>query len=322
MTLSDLSIRNPVFAWMLMAAFIIFGFICWVRMGVSNLPDVNFPVVNISITLPNASPEVVESDVADPVEQAVLGAQGVQDVQTTCTQGNANITVYLDLSRDVDSAVQDVQTLVFQAQKQLPTNIFPPVIRKQNPNASPILWLAVTADPPLTVRDLMLYSRDHIQDKFTSLNGVANVFLGGFLNREINLWVDNNKLNARQLTALDIISTIQHQHQETPAGSLETPNTQYNIRVMGEAYTVPDFANLPILTRGGSPNYTLTRLKDIATIEDGVVTPIVRLSRFDTVTAVGLGIVMQDGFNAVEVGDSAKARMEEVREIIAQGFPY
>ncbi len=320
MTLSDISIRNPVFAWMLMAAFIIFGFICFMRMGVSNLPDVDFPVVNVSITLPNASPEVVESDVADPVEQAVLGAQGVQDVQTTCTQGNANISVFLDLNRNVDSAVQDVQTLVFQAQKQLPTNIFPPVIRKQNPNASPILWLAVTADPPLTLRDMMLYSRDHIQDKFTSLNGVANVFLGGFLNREINLWVDNNKLNARQLTAADIINTIQHQHAETPAGALETSDTQYDIRVMGEAYTVPDFANLPILTRGGSPNYALTRLKDIATIEDGVVTPVVRLSRFDGVPAVGLGIVMQDGFNAVEVGDAAKARMEEVKKNLPKGF--
>ena len=320
MTLSDISIRNPVFAWMLMAAFIIFGFICFIRMGVSNLPDVDFPVVNVSITLPNASPEVVESDVADPVEQAVLGAQGVIDVQTTCTQGNSNTTVFLDLSRNVDAAVQDVNTLVSSVMKQLPTNVFPPVIRKQNPNASPIIWLAATADPPLTLRDLMLECRDHIQDKFTSLNGVANVFLGGFVNREINFWVDNNKMNARQLTAEDVINTITHQHMETPAGSLETPETQYNIRVMGEAYTVPDFANLPVITRGGSPNYTLTRLKDIGTIEDGVVTPITRLSRFDGVPACGLGIVMQDGFNAVDIGNSAKARMEEVKKNLPKGY--
>jgi HAE1 family hydrophobic/amphiphilic exporter-1 len=320
MTLSDISIRNPVFAWMLMAAFIIFGFICFIRMGVSNLPDVDFPVVNVSITLPNASPEVVESDVADPVEQAVLGAQGVIDVQTTCTQGNSNTTVFLDLSRNVDAAVQDVNTLVSSVMKQLPTNVFPPVIRKQNPNASPIIWLAATADPPLTLRDLMLECRDHIQDKFTSLNGVANVFLGGFVNREINFWVDNNKMNARQLTAEDVINTITHQHMETPAGSLETPETQYNIRVMGEAYTVPDFANLPVITRGGSPNYTLTRLKDIGTIEDGVITPITRLSRFDGVPACGLGIVMQDGFNAVDIGNAAKARMEEVKKILPKGY--
>jgi multidrug efflux pump subunit AcrB len=166
----------------------------------------------------------------------------------------------------------------------------------------------------------MLYSRDHVQDKFTSLNGVANVFLGGFVNREINIWVDNNKLNARQLTAEDVINTIEHQHQETPAGALETSDVQYNIRVMGEAYTVPDFANLPIITRGGTPNYTLTRLKDIATIEDGVVTPITRMARFDGVPTVGLGIVMQDGFNAVEVGDEAKAQMEEVKKQLPKGY--
>jgi hydrophobe/amphiphile efflux-1 (HAE1) family protein len=319
-TLSDLSIKNPVFAWMLMLGLLFFGYICFTRMGLSNLPDVNLPVVSVSITLPNAAPEVVESDVADPIESAVLGVEGVQDVQTTCTQGQCNTSVFLDLNRDVDAAVQDVQTLVFQAEKQLPTNIFPPVIRKQNPNAQPIIWFAVTADPPLTLRDLMLYTRDHIQDKFTSLEGVSTVNLGGYLPREINIWVDNNKLNARQLTAADIVYTIQHQHAEVPAGSMETPDIQYSIRAMGEAYTVPDFANLPILVRGGAPNYTLTRLKDVGTIEDGVATPITRLSRFDGTPSVGLGIVMQDGYNAVEIGDAAKARMKEVVAQLPKGY--
>src|ERR1700677_3110836 len=172
MVLSDVSIRNPVFAWMLMLGLILFGFICFMRMGLAQMPDVAFPVVNVSISLPNAAPEVVESDVADPVEQAVLGVEGVQDVQTTCSQGQASISVYLDLSRDPDIAVQEVQTMIFSVEKQLPTNIFPPVIKKLNPNASPIIWFAVTADPPLTLRDLNLYTRDHIQDKFTSLDGV------------------------------------------------------------------------------------------------------------------------------------------------------
>jgi len=320
MVLSDISIRNPVFAWMLMAGLILFGFICFTRMGLSQMPDVDFPVVNVSITLPNAAPEVVESDVADPVESAVLGVEGVQDVQTTCTQGQASISVFLDLSRNVDSAVQDVQTLVFQAEKQLPTNVFPPVIKKFNPNSSPIIWFAVTADSPHTIRDLMLYTRDHIQDKFTSLEGVSTVNLGGFMNREINVWVDNHKLNARQLTSLDILNTIQHQHQETPAGYLETPDVQYDIRMMGEAYTVPDFANLPILARGGTPNYALTRLRDVASIEDGIVTPMTRISRFNGTTCVGLGVVMQDGYNAVDVGDAAKKRMTEVVKQLPQGY--
>jgi HAE1 family hydrophobic/amphiphilic exporter-1 len=228
--------------------------------------------------------------------------------------------VFLDTNRNVDAAVQDVQTLVFQAEKQLPTNIFPPVIRKQNPNSQPILWLAVTADPPITLKDMMLYTRDHIKDHFTSLSGVANVFLGGFRDREINLWVDNNKLNARQLTITDVIDSVQHQHAEVPGGSMETSNIQYDIRTMGEAYTPEAFGGLPILTRGGAPNYSATRLKDIATIEDGVVSPTTRLSRFDGISAVGLGIVMQDGYNAVSVGDAAKARMAEVQKQLPPGY--
>src|SRR6185295_11523572 len=98
MTLSDVSIKNPVFAWMLMAGMILFGFICFSRLGISQMPDVDFPVVNVSIGLPNASPAIMESDVADPVEDAILGIEGVQEVQTTCSQGNANISVQLDIS--------------------------------------------------------------------------------------------------------------------------------------------------------------------------------------------------------------------------------
>ena len=319
MTLSDVSIKNPVFAWMLMFGLILFGVVCFSRMGVSQLPDVDFPVVNVSITLPNASPQIMESDVADPVEDSVLGVEGVQDVQTTCTEGNVSISVFLDISRNVDVAVQDVQTAVFQVQKSLPTNIYPPIIKKQNPNASPIIWFAITADPPLTLRDLMLYTRDYLKDRFTSLPGVANVFLGGFINRQVNIWVDNNKLNARQLTADDIVNTINTQHAEVPAGFMETPLTQYDVRSMGEAYTVKDFEELPIITRGGAPNYAPTKLKDVATIEDGLAT-VTRISRFNGTPSCGLGLVMQDGYNAVDVANAAKARLQEVLKEMPKGY--
>jgi multidrug efflux pump subunit AcrB len=300
---------------MLMFGLILFGIVCFTRMGVSQLPDIDFPVVNVSITLPNASPQIMESDVADPVEDSVLGVEGVQDVQTTCTEGTVSISVFLDISRNVDVAVQDVQTAVFQVQKSLPVNIYPPVIKKQNPNASPIIFFAVTADPPLTLRDLMLYTRDYLKDRFTSLSGVASVSLGGFINREVNIWVDNNKLTARQLTADDIVNTINTQHAEVPAGFMETPLTQYDVRSMGEAYTVPAFNELPILSRGGTPNYILTKLKDVSTIEDGLAT-VTRISRFNGIPACGLGIVMQDGYNAVDVGNAAKARaLEEIKKM-------
>ncbi|HVZ79249.1 MAG TPA: efflux RND transporter permease subunit [bacterium] len=319
MTLSDVSIKNPVFAWMLMFGLILFGIVCFLRLGVSQMPDVDFPVVNVSVSLPNASPQIMESDVADPVEDAVLGVEGVQDVQTTCTEGSANISIQLDISRDVNVAVQDVQTAVFQVERHLPKNIYPPIIRKFNNNSSPIMWLAVSADPPLTLKDLMLYVRDQLKDRFTNVDGVANVFLGGFVDRQVNIWADINKLNARQLTADDLVNTIQKQHAEVPAGFMETPKTQYDIRSMGEAYSIKDFGDLPILQRGGAPNYAPTKLKDVAAIEDGLAT-ISRISRFNGIPSCGMGIVMQDGYNAVQVGDAVKDRVAQILPNLPKGY--
>jgi len=319
MTLSDVSIKNPVFAWMLMFGLIFFGFLCFLRMGLSQMPDVAFPVVNVSITLPNASAVIMESDVADVVEDAVLGVEGVQDVQTTCTQGNVSISVFLDLSQDPNVAVQEVQTAVFAVEKQLPADTYPPVIKQLDPNSSPIFWMAVTADAPLTLKDLMLYIRDTLKDHYTKLSGVSGVFLGGWVNREVNIWVDNSKLTARYLSADDIVNTINNQHAEVPVGYMETPLTEYEVRSMGEAAAVKDFENLPIITRGGLPNYTLTHLSDVAAIEDGLA-PVTRISRFNGIPCVGLGVVMTDGYNAVKLVKDVKAQMAKDIAAMPKGY--
>jgi multidrug efflux pump subunit AcrB len=319
MTLSDLSIKNPVFAWMLMFGLIFFGLLCFLRMGLSQMPDVPFPVVNVSITLPNASPIIMESDVADVVEDAVLGVEGVQDVQTTCTEGNVSISVFLDLSQNPDVAVQEVQTAVFAVEKQLPNDTYPPVIKKLDPNSSPIFWMAITADAPLTSKDMMLYIRDTLKDHYTKLTGVNSVLLGGWLNREVNIWVDNNKLTARYLSADDIVNTINTQHSEVPVGFMETPLKEYEVRAMGEASSVKDFENLPIINRGGQPNYMVTPLKDVAVIEDGLAT-VTRISRFNGTPCVGLGIVMTDGYNAVKLVQTVKAQMAKDIAIMPKGY--
>lgn len=319
MTLSDLSIKNPGFAWMLMFGLIFFGFLCFYNMGLSQMPDIEFPVVNISITRPNASALVMESDVADIVEDAVLGVEGVQDVQTTCTLGNVSISVFLDMSRDPDIAVQEVQTAVFQVEKQLPTDVYPPIIKKQDPNSSPIFWLAVTADPPLTSRDLMLYTRDVLKDEFTSLPGVSMVSLGGWVDRQVNIIVDNKKLNELQLTADDIVNTVADQHAEVPVGYMETPKTEYEVRSMGEAASVKEFEKLPVIIRGQNPNYKYTTLKDVARVEDGLA-PITRLSRFNGTPAVGMGIVMLDGYNAVDLVRDVKAQMARIIPQLPKGY--
>ena len=130
MTLSDFSIRNPVFAWMLMAGLILFGLISYGQMGVSQMPDVDFPVISVQLTWEGAAPEVMETDVVDVVEDAVMGIQGIRDLSSTARQGDATLTIEFDLDRDIDVALQEVQTRIAQAQRRLPSDLDPPRLLK------------------------------------------------------------------------------------------------------------------------------------------------------------------------------------------------
>ena len=139
MNISEISIRRPVFAWMLMTALILFGAICFQRMGISQLPDVDRPVVNINVELEGAAPEVMEVDVVDPIEDAILSVQGIIGISSTSKAGNASITVDFELSKDIDVAVQEIQTALGRAQRVLPAEVKPPTVRKSNPEDHPIM---------------------------------------------------------------------------------------------------------------------------------------------------------------------------------------
>jgi len=160
MTLSDISIKNHVFAWMLMIGLITFGLVSFSRMGISQLPDVDFPVINVSVSLEGAAPEVMETQVTDIIEDSVMGIQGINDVSSVSKTGQCNITIEFDLGRDIDVAMQEVQSKLSQAQKNLPHEIDPPVITKTNPEDQPILWIALTGNRP--IKDLMAYTNDYL----------------------------------------------------------------------------------------------------------------------------------------------------------------
>jgi len=318
MTLSDISIKNPVFAWMLMFALMLFGALSFSRMGLSQMPDVDFPMVNISVSMEGASPEIMESDVADVLEDAVMSVEGVKEVRSSCRFGRANVTVELDIERDVDIALQEIQSKVSQAQRSLPKDVDPPVISKQNPEDQPILWLAVTY-PEGERRAVMDLLKNRLKDAFQTIPGVAEVFLGGYVDRNLRIWVDGERLADRELTVDDILNTLSREHIEVPAGRLETPNREYNIRFMGEAPAVEAFSEIPIASRGGSPLYRVMRLKEVADIEDGL-DDIRRIARTNGQSAAGMGIRKQRGSNAVEVAKKAKTRAEELNRDLPPGY--
>ncbi len=312
MTLSDISIKNPVFAWMLMIGLIVFGWVGFRGMGISQLPDVDFPVVTALITLEGASPEVMETQVTDVIEDSVMTIQGIREVSSVSRQGQATITIEFDLSRDIDVALQEVQTRIAQAQKGLPKEIDPPIVTKTNPEDQPIMWVALASET-MPLKDLMTYTRDTLKDQLTTVPGVGDIILGGYVDPNLRIWLDADKLDKLELTAKDIISAIQLEHQETPAGYIDTGKQELNVRVMGEADTVKEFERVVIPQRGGSPIWKKLRIKDIATVEDGL-NDIRRISRHMSKPAVGIGIKKQRGSNAVAVAQAVKKQVEEIQK--------
>jgi len=313
MTLSDLSIRNHVFAWMLMAALIVFGGIGFARLGVSQNPDVDFPVINIQVTLEGASPEVIESDVIEPLEDAVTTIEGVKSITSTSKQGRASVVVEFDLKRNIDLALQDVQTRVAQAARLLPREVDPPIITKTNPEDQPIIWLNLSGDrDPKALAD---YVRNVLKDQFQTLPGVGEVMLGGYLERSIRVWLDGRKMEAFGLTATDVTGAIRDQHIEVPAGRIETFDREMNVRAEGEAIDVKQFADMVIARRQGAP----IRLSDVAVVQDGLEDRR-RVARVMGRPALGFGIKKQRGANAVEVGHEVKEKMLEIQPNLPEGL--
>ena len=317
MNISEISIRHPVFAWMLMIGLILFGTISFFRMGVSEMPDVDFPVVSIHATLEGAAPEVMESDVVDVLEDAVTGIQGIRSISSSARQGSATVSVEFELDKDIDVAVQEIDSKISQASRNLPKEMDPATVMKTNPEDQPIMWLSLSGSKPLPF--MMQYTRDHLKDKFQTISGVGDIFLGGFIEPNLRVWVDEKKLEEYELSVQDVITAINEEHVELPAGRIETKETELNVRAMGEALTPEEFGNIVIPKRGGSPIYRPIYLKDVARVEEGL-NDIRRISRTNGKTAVGLGIRKQRGANAVEVANRVKEKIEEVQKLLPQGL--
>jgi multidrug efflux pump subunit AcrB len=205
MTLSDLSIRRPVFAWMLMLALMFFGAICFFNLGVSQLPEATQPVLTISADWTSASPEVIETQIVNPIEQAVISVQGVKDIESNMREGTANIKLSFNTSKDIDAALQETNAKLRSV--KLPDDVQPPTISKVNTDENPIMWLSITSTKR-SIKDVVIYTDLHLRDRFRTIPGVANVIFGGYEDRNLRVWVDNNKLLAHQLTILDVRATL------------------------------------------------------------------------------------------------------------------
>lgn len=313
MILTDICIKKPVFAWMLMAATIVFGWVALRRIGISQFPDVDTPVITISLTREGAAPDVMEHDVIEPLEEAVTQVEGVIAITSTANQGSATITVELDLARGVDAALQDVQTRVAQTQRLLPRDLDPPIVSKTNPEDQPILWIGLSG--PFAPQLLSDTARYRVKAALQTVPGVGEVTMGGFLERNVRIWVDAKKLDERQVTVAEIVAALGSQHVELPAGLLQTEGREISVRVLGEALDLDTLRHLVIREVGGAAVY----LEDVALVEDGFEDAR-RISRANGRPAIGLGVRKQRGSNAVDVAHAARAKLDELRASLPEGM--
>ena len=313
MNLTDICIKKPVFAWMLLAATVVFGAVAATRIGISQFPDVDFPTISINMTWEGAAPEVVEHDVVEIIEEAVIQVEGVRSINSSSRQGGANITVELDISRNIDLAFQDVQTKVAQAQRRLPQDIDPPIISKTNPEDQPIMWIGLSGPfPPQVLSD---FARYRLKEKLQTVPGVGEITLGGYLERNIRIWLDATRLDERSLTVTDIIEALKKEHVELPAGRIETEGREMNVRVLGEAVDLSTFRNIVVGQTKGAPVY----LEDVAIVEDGFE-DVRRFARVWGAPAQSVGIRKQRGANAVAVAQGVRKTLEELKTNLPKGM--
>jgi multidrug efflux pump len=313
MNITEICIRRPVLAWMLMAATVVFGLVAASRIGISQFPDVDFPTISISVTWEGASPEAIEHDVVEILEEAITQVEGITSITSTSRQNSAQITVELELSRPVDLALQDVEAKVAQAQQRLPRDINPPTISKTNPEDQPIMWIGLSG--PFSQQELSDYARYQVKEKLQTVSGVGEITLGGYLERNVRIWVDAQKLDERGLAVSDVISALQRQHVELPAGYLNAQGREISVRVMGEALNLKELRGIVVREANGAR----TQLSDVALVEDGFE-DVRRLSRIEGNPVQGMGIRKQRGSNAVAVASATHEKIEEIKEALPEGM--
>lgn len=313
MWLADTSIKRPVFATMVILGIVLMGIVSYPGIGVDLFPKVDFPIVNITTTLKGASPDIMDIDVTDKIEEAVNTINGVKSITSTSTEGVSTVTVEFVLERNIDLAVQDVREKISIVRQRLPRDINEPIIEKVDPDATPVLWMALTGEK--SVRDLSTYADEVVKEQVQKVNGVGSIRMPGLRLRQVRIWLDARKLRAYQVTAHDIMAALQRENAELPGGRIESDTKEYSIKVKGEFLKPQDFNELMVGYRKGAP----VRLRDVGRAEDGLEEKR-SIARFNGVSAVGMGIQKQSGTNTVEVIDRIKKELEKIRKTLPPGM--
>ncbi|MDO9220554.1 MAG: efflux RND transporter permease subunit, partial [Thiobacillus sp.] len=313
MNLSRIFIERPVATLMLVLAIALFGALAYKQLPVNDLPQVDFPTLRVSASLPGANPETMANTVATPLERQLSTVQGIESMSSKSSQGSTNITLQFELGRDIDAAAQDVQTAVAQAARNLPEGIDPPQLRKINPSDSPILYLALSAERlPLTELDAIADSQ--VAQRLSTLSGVAQVQVFGSQKYALRLYLDPAKLLARGLTFADVAAAVQAANANLPSGTLDGATRAYTVKAPVALANAKDFGDIVVAYKDGAA----LRVKDLGRAEDGVEDD-KRKTWYNGTRAIVLAVQRQPGANTVEVAERIRAMLPQIEAELPDG---
>jgi hydrophobic/amphiphilic exporter-1 (mainly G- bacteria), HAE1 family len=307
MKLAEVSIKRPVLATVMVSTLAVFGIVAYPKVGVDLMPDVEFPIVTVTAVYPGADPETIESKVIDKLEGAIGTVSSIKQMRSTSTENVGLVIIQFELERKVDQAAQDVRDKVARVQRELPSDMDPPVVEKIDFGAVPVLSVAVSGNIPR--RELTHIADKQIREKLQTLAGVGSVDLVGGQEREFHVFVDPHRLESQFLSVTDVAQALAAQNVEIPGGRIDIGAREFSVKTRGQVHSAEEIAAIIITDAGGAP----VRIRDIARVEDGMEEKR-SFSELNGKSAVALVIQKQSGTNTVEVARTLRTALAKIEK--------
>src|SRR2546423_424813 len=303
--LAEICVRRPVFATMLILSITVVGVFSYRSLGVDLFPKIDLPTITVTVVNPGASPQEVETEITDKVESAVNTISSIDELRSTSVEGVSQVFITFLLEKNADVAAQEVRNKVDLVVNDLPETAEVPIVQKLDTDATPVLRIAVSA--PRSLRDVTDIADKQIKRQIEPISGVGNVDIVGGREREVEVWVDPDKMRAFNVSAADVANAVKLQNMELPGGRVEEGKRELTVRTMGRIPDPAEFNNLVVANRGA---YSV-KLSDIGYVEDGAEEQRTE-ARLNGQPAVTLVVSKQSGQNTVAVADAVKERLDEL----------
>jgi len=311
--LAEICVRRPVFATMLILSLTVVGLFSYKSLGVDLFPKIDLPTITVTVVNPGASPQEIETEITDQVEGAVNTISGIDELRSTSVEGVSQVFITFLLEKDPNVAAQEVRNKIELIINDLPVTAEQPIVQKLDTDAAPVVRIAVSA--PRSLREVTDIADKKIKQQIESINGVGDVQIIGGRRREIQIWVDPDKMRAFNVTVAQVADAVKAQNMEVPGGRVDEGARELTVRTMGRIVEPAEFNNLIVANRG---TYAV-KLSDIGYAEDGAEEARTE-ARLNGQPAVTLIVSKQSGQNTVAVADAVKERLAEISKTLPPGF--